>query len=532
MALALILSSATPVPAATPSPVGLRAVSTSASAVSLGWDEVSSAPRYRIQYSTSSKLSKATYVEVVDNAYELTRLKPKTRYYFRVRVITESGKSLSKDSATFSVKTASASGYTYLAPRNLSVTATSSSAASVKWDSRASGIRYGIEYSKSASGNDAVYVRVATPETTITGLKPGSAYYFRVRVTADDGDSLSEYSDLVKGETRSVDKPTAEGTASRGASLRVISYNVKCVNCFSGLPEEGTWTERRGAVVANLRKQDPDVIGIQEASQGWLRDEKGKSISLSQFEDLQQRLGSTYRLANDKRNNCVKSTTPTKCVYADQGASKGTKIIYNSERLTLVDQGSRQLSAVDAGDNERYVAWAILHQKSTGKKFFFTDTHLEQEKDRAGKSDYYELRRTQAREITQVIATRNTKKLPVVSVGDYNSSRFAAPSNAPYDVMLSAGLIDPIGNAYRSTKTAPGATVEKRVNTQYSSFNGYTRTAQKREDWINGSYIDYIFTSPMRVTEYENVVDVDRDGRFNGVIPSDHNLQRATVHLP
>ena len=36
----------------------------------------------------------------------------------------------------------------------------------------------------------------------------------------------------------------------------------------------------------------------------------------------------------------------------------------------------------------------------------------------------------------------------------------------------------------------------------------------------------------MRVEEYEVVMKLDANGRFVGVIPSDHNLIRATVYLP
>lgn len=514
-------------------PKGLTAASTSSSAVSLRWDAVKSAPKYRVQYSTSSKLSKAKYIRVVDNALDVGKLKPSTRYYFRVRVITTSGGSLSGYSSTFSVKTASKSGYSYLSPVMLSAKAASSSAVSLSWASRGSGIRYRVQYSSSPKMSGAKYLRFTPTKATISRLKAGTKYYFRVRVITNGGGNLSSYSDPVQGKTRAATRPVPADTKTPSSKpLRVVSYNVQCANCFSGLPDELPWSARRSAVVATLVKQDPDVMGLQEASQGWLRDSSGQLTDKSQFEDVQQRLGSKYRLVNDKRNNCVKSTTPTRCVYADQGASKGTKIIYNSQRLKLISQGSRRLSAMDKNHDERYVAWAILQQKSTGKKFLFTDTHLENKKDSSGSSAYHELLRTQTREIVQEIAKRNSQKLPVISVGDYNSSRFASPSNAPYDVTIAAGFVDPLGNSYRSTRTAPGATVEKRINTHYYGYNGYQRAATLREGWINGSYIDYIFTTPMRVSECENAAEVDAAGNYIGIIPSDHNLLRATVHLP
>ena len=106
------------------------------------------------------------------------------------------------------------------------------------------------------------------------------------------------------------------------------------------------------------------------------------------------------------------------------------------------------------------------------------------------------------------------------------------PANAPYDVVVASGHVDPLGNTYRSTTTAPGATVEKRIRTNFASFNGFKRLAPKSFTYINGTHLDYIFTTPMRVSEWETVVNIDAEGNFIGVIPSDHNMLRATVYLP
>jgi hypothetical protein len=48
----------------------------------------------------------------------------------------------------------------------------------------------------------------------------------------------------------------------------------------------------------------------------------------------------------------------------------------------------------------------------------------------------------------------------------------------------------------------------------------------------NGSNLDYIFTTPMRTTSWETVLDLDSDGKLKGVIPSDHNMLVAKVLLP
>jgi len=116
-------------------------------------------------------------------------------------------------------------------------------------------------------------------------------------------------------------------------------------------------------------------------------------------------------------------------------------------------------------------------------------------------------------------------------VGDFNSTKWDDPTNAPYDIMQDAGYSDPLGNTYESRGGAPGAFVEERINTWAASYNMYLQGARqsRRRQRLQP---DYIFVSPMRVSEYETVIDANSAGRWVGVIPSDHNMLRATVWLP
>lgn len=435
----------------------------------------------------------------------------------------------------------------------------------VKWKAVAGATNYRVQYSTSKKMTKATYVREESTTATLTKLSKGKTYYVKVRVIDEDGHNLSKYSSALKIKTPKKDpvsssgptpspSPTPSATASPsptasptptptatpsptvGEPLRVASYNIKCANCFSGVPNEGTWEQRRDAVVATIKGQRLDVVGLQEAGQGWLKDANGKSFSLSQFEDLTNRLGGSWKLTNVNRNNCVKSTTPSSCVYKDQGASQDTKIIFDASRVELLDQGSKKLPFVDPTDNARYVAWAQLRQRSTGNRFMFASTHLEPTKDKAGETAFYDLRREQTEVALAAVADHNPGRLPVMFVGDLNSSRFAhsySPTNAPYDVLVKGGLVDPLGGAAGTTKTTPGATVVKRINTWVDSFNDFNRVVNTHKTWINGSYIDYIFVSPtIKVPEWETVVDMDETGQFVGTIPSDHNLIRASVVLP
>ncbi|MCZ2403069.1 endonuclease/exonuclease/phosphatase family protein [Paenarthrobacter sp. Z7-10] len=374
--------------------------------------------------------------------------------------------------------------------------------------------------------SDAVFHWFTTPSGQVRGLKSGTTYYAKVRVITATGASLSAYSGAVAGKTSSA--PTPLPAISH--PLLVASYNIKCANCNDGLANELTWSGRRAAVVATIKSKAPDVIGLQEASQGWLKDDS-RPGGLAQFEDLQQRLksaGVPYALTNAKRNNCVKDTTPTNCVYSNNGASQGTKIMYNANTVSLVSQGSIKLPALKAADNQRYLAWAVLKQKSTGKTFFFGDTQLDASKT----SGYYDLRKRQTQAIVADIVKLNVNHLPALMVGDFNSHKWTLPSNAPYDVMMGANFVDPLGNTYQNDIPSAAATAEVRIRSNYDSFNGFERRARARNTSGNGTYLDYIFTSKMRVSKWETVLNIDTNGNFIGTIPSDHNMVDATVQLP
>jgi endonuclease/exonuclease/phosphatase family metal-dependent hydrolase len=526
LAIAIVLAglvSAPPAEAATRTPTGLTAVSRSRSAIAVTWSAVKGAPKYRIQLSRSSSMKDATYKRFTGTRAELTGLRADTTYYVKVRVITKDGGNLSPYSKAIKVRTRTSGSYRYLSPANLHSTGTSPSSIGLAWSARGSGIRYRVQYARSSSMSGAHYVRITPASLALEKLRASTTYWLKVRVIDASGKNLSEYSPAIKVTTLKA--------ASGNQPLRVGSYNVKCSNCFAGLPNELGWSGRRTAVVATIKAANLDVVGLQEAGQAWLKDAAGKAVNESQFEDLMARLGSPWKLTNTKRNNCVKDTTPTNCVWADKGASKGTKILYNSNRIEVLSSGSKRLSYLSSEVNERYVAWAVLRQRSTGAKFFFADAHLEPAADEAGSTANYQLRRKQAGDVVATIKAKNTAKLPVILVGDFNSHKWTVPSNGPYDVFVKAGYADPLGNTYKSTTSAPGATVGHRIRTYLNSFNGFARTAPAHPTWVNGTYIDYILTSKLRVSEFETVANLDSAGRFVGVIPSDHNLIRATIYL-
>ena len=403
----------------------------------------------------------------------------------------------------------------------------------LSWSPVANAPQYRVQFSKSPDMSNSSYARSfgSTPNIDIRDLTPGIPYYFKVRVINTDGSNVSPYSSAITVSTKA--QPAALPAIEK--PLKVATFNVRCANCTGDEPDYLPWDKRRDAVVSQIKSKMPDVIGLQEASQGWLKDPvTGNQINLSQFEDLTQRLnvaGAPYALTNSNRNNCVNSFTPTNCVYADQGASQDAKIIYNKNTVSLVSQGSTQLPANDPTANGRYISWAILQQTSTNKKFFVADTHLQPGDGTAN----YDARKAQAQKMVEVINTKNPEKLPTFIVGDMNASKWSEPDNAPYEVFTKAGYVDPIGGTAFTSIASGYATAEKMINAKYSSYNGFDRQLSAPADASNrylGRHIDYIFTSKMRVGAWEQVLNVDANGLLQGVVPSDHNMLMTTVELP
>lgn len=355
------------------------------------------------------------------------------------------------------------------------------------WNEVPSAAAYELASSQSAAMADAVVTEVKEQSADLTDLKSGKTYHLRVRALDSRGNPISDWSPNIAAE---VPEPMP---------IRVASYNIKCANCKGG----ASWSKRRHAVAATILGEMPDVLGLQ----GIPGEDEGTE-------------GLAVRRPAQPARVALPGHQP------GPGASGAVRIFYNSETVELLDQGAKKLPHDRSSNQQRYLSWAKFRVKKTGSVFLFGDTHLEPGK-KVGN-----LRRRQAQTIVGTLKALGSDDLPTIVVGDLNSYRWMPDGNKPYDVLTRAGFEDPLGMTYKSRGSrAPGAFVEERINTRYSSYNDFKRKAPKLGH-INGTYLDYILVTPMRVSEWETVVKVDSSGRFIGTIPSDHNLVRADVWLP
>jgi endonuclease/exonuclease/phosphatase family metal-dependent hydrolase len=414
---------------------------------------------------------------------------------------------------------------TFKAPATVTAADRDVTSLTLSWEQVAGAPAYRVEQSTNPGLTAGSYYTVTAPTAEIPGLSPDTTYYVKVGVVRSDGTAAGPYSAPL--EVRTEPRPKV---APVEHPLRVASYNVYCDYCFAGHPNELPWSGRRDAVVSTIKSRMPDVIGLQEASAARLKEDTSVP-GVAQFEDLHNGLvaaGAPYELTNTARNNCIDPNTATNCQEQYRGASAGVRILFNTSTVTLLSQGAVKLASGLQSD-DRYLAWAILRQQATNKSFFFVNVHLVQH---LGDPAYFDLRQKQAQQVVETIQSNNPAGLPVLIAGDLNSNKWAKPTNAPYDVLTQAGFLDPLGNTYRQDLPSAGATAERRIRSNLDSYNGFSRKPPARNNYGNGTYMDYILTSRMRTLEWETVVDVDDQGNFIGVIPSDHNMIRADVLLP
>ncbi|WP_162891117.1 endonuclease/exonuclease/phosphatase family protein [Aeromicrobium sp. A1-2] len=490
-------------------PGDLHAVHVATKGVGLSWDRAGE-DAYRVRFATNSAMTKGKDTwDVLGNYFEWThtdanpsrsypRLTPGKTYYFQVKAITKEDSfrdrsNLSSYSKAIAVKLPTR-GYPEIEPVDLKATAGGAEAMYVSWRSRGPGLSYVLRYTTDPSLTVLKWksVKFDTHGGVVTGLDPSRTYYFRSRAIDSRGKAQSPYS---------ARPGLSAKTSSSAASPRIsaISYNIRKA---SGSP---SWSSRRTAVAANITASQPDVLALQEATP--LRN--GTANNTKQYDDIINLIGNQkYSLVTRR-------------------GSSGTKLAYNTERLSVLDTGVEML--YEYGSAERYAVWAIFKDRSSGKTFFAVNTHLEPGSQTDSTNNDVRIR--QANEVLDVIEA-NAGGRPAIILGDMNSSRAAKPTNGQYYAFTGGEFVAPLDNASSNWAAGSEATAEHVLDGAYNSSNGFDRKAHLTA-YPLGTNIDYIYTSPgIRVGAWRTRVNLDTSGDFIGTIPSDHNLVQMWLHLP
>lgn len=253
--------------------------------------------------------------------------------------------------------------------------------------------------------------------------------------------------------------------------LKVMSYNIRYGTANDG---DDRWEVRRPRTLSLIRKESPDLMGLQEALD-------------FQIEEIRSSLPNMAAVG----------------VGRDDAKSAGefSPILYNTQRLQLLRSDTFWFSDTPAvpaskhwGNNiTRVCTWAFFRDLKTGKYVWHYNLHIDHQSQPS--------RIKSAELLAKRIAERGTDD-PVLVSGDFN----VGEDNPVVSTMRENGYRD----SFRMLHSE-----EKEVGT----FNGFKDLGVDK--------IDYIWVSAGVQVERAEIVRLKIDGRW----PSDHCPVTAWVVL-
>ena len=276
---------------------------------------------------------------------------------------------------------------------------------------------------------------------------------------------------------------------AESAFVRVMTYNIH--NSAQDRNTPNDWNGRRDALAAVIEGENPDVAGFQE-------------VLPDQRKWLEERFPG-YGFTGDGRN-------------ADRKSGEASPVMYRKSRFDVVKEGTFWLSETpDVPGSKswkaalpRICSYAVLKDKTTGKKFCFANTHTDHASE-------------EAREKGMLLVVERMKEFgadsPIVFTGDHNCLEYEKPAQSVANILNDA--------LYVSERMADGPW--RTFNYWHYRDNeqtiGEALKLPLKERGIPGGKsdskrIDYIYVSPgTRVIDFRTVASV-RPGTT--LYPSDH----------
>lgn len=263
-------------------------------------------------------------------------------------------------------------------------------------------------------------------------------------------------------------------TSLAAQELKIMSYNLRVD--FGG-DGENNWEFRRDFLAGQLQFYGPDFIGTQE----------GKAHQLKFIDSLL----TDYTFIGLSRDN-------------SKTEGEFSAIFYNLKKFRLLSESTFWLSETPEKKSkgwdaayERICTYGLFEDLKNKKQFYVFNTHL----DHIGET----ARTNSAKLIIARIKTVNTKNLPVVFTGDFNSE----PTSAAYQAIVE--FMDDSKKTSKVKSFGPSGT-----------FNAF-----KFQEPVK-LLIDYIFTSKNNVEVLKHAVLSDsKDCKY----PSDHLPVYAEITL-
>ena len=242
--------------------------------------------------------------------------------------------------------------------------------------------------------------------------------------------------------------------------IRVMSCNLRCITPLD--PGKKSWFYRADLIVNNIEKENPGIIGFQEATK-------------LQYKYMCDTL-TGYDSVIEFRDKSI--------------ISEGCPIFYRTDLYELIDKGSFWLSETpDVMSKDwdaacyRICSYVILKEKASGKEFVVFNTHLDHVSDEA-----------RINGIAVVLdKIEQFGSLPSMIMGDFNAAEGSQTYESATESFLDA--------KYQTENTMESCTYE-----------GYGAS-------LGGKAIDHLMISKtgLEVKSYKVVTDT-----YDGVYPSDH----------
>lgn len=249
---------------------------------------------------------------------------------------------------------------------------------------------------------------------------------------------------------------------------RIVSYNIRL-----GVADDGpnSWEHRREATLRMLEREVPTVFGIQEGM-------------IFQVKYIEENLPQYGRVG----------------VGRDDGREGGEimAVFYLKDRYDLLDHGDLWLSETPDevsrgwdGACNRTMTWVHLREKSTGREFYYFNTHL----DHIGAA----ARREGVKLVVEKVREIAGRRAAVVVGGDLNST-------------IDDEIFDPLKKFMTPARKAP-------VTDNKGTYNGWGQAP-------NSMVIDHLFVRNMKLKSFRTL-----DGDYGVPYISDHYPIEAVVQL-
>jgi len=270
------------------------------------------------------------------------------------------------------------------------------------------------------------------------------------------------------------------------ADLVVMSFNVRYGAADDG---ENNWDKRKDLAYEVVRRQNPDVIGLQEA----LR---------SQIDDIRAALPAYGEIG----------------VGREDGKTKGeySAILYRKDRFEVNDSGTFWLSdtpevpgSITWGNAcTRVCTWARFLPKS-GKPFYLFNTHLDH---------IAQLAREKGMALILSRLSGRKYQDPIILTGDFNSGE----NNSVVHYLKGERQLDAASNGL-SKNPLPLVDTFRVLHKDASEV----RTAHGFTGSRSGAKIDYIFVQPGVEVLKAEILHDNKDNRY----PSDHFPITAAIRF-